>query len=72
MHDSRQLPGTVTVVHFEGVIDNGRELTVCRRPGTPWVSGHARSATPDEVKRITASALALFDVPRSGTSPTIP
>ena len=72
VHDSRQLPGTVTVVHFEDVIDNGRELTVCRRPGTPWVSGHARSATPDEVKRITASALALFDVPRSCTSPTIP
>lgn len=69
VHDSRQRPGTVTVVHFEDVVDNRRELTMCRPPGTPWVSGQARSATPDEVKRITASALALFDVPPFGPKP---
>ena len=36
------------------------ELTVCRRPGAPWVSGQARPATPDEVTRITTAALDLF------------
>jgi hypothetical protein len=37
------------------------ELTVCRSPGTPWVTGESRPASNDEVKRITATALALFD-----------
>jgi len=36
------------------------ELTVCRRPSAPWVSGHARPATPDEIRRITTAALDLF------------
>jgi hypothetical protein len=66
LHDSRQVPGTVTVLHFEHAVDDRSELTVCRRPDTPWVSGHARSATPDEVMRITAAALALFDAPQPG------
>ncbi len=63
LHDSRQTPGTVTVMYFESVVDDRTELTVCRRPDTPWVSAQPRSATPDEVQRITAAALALFDVP---------
>ena len=68
LHDSRQVAGTVTALHFDHVsYDDLPELTVCRRPGTPWVSGHARSATQDEVKRVTAAALALFDAPQPGT-----
>ena len=61
LHDSRQLPGTVTVLHFDHVSDDLPRLTACRRAGTPWVSGRARPATPDEVGHITATALALFD-----------
>ncbi len=60
LHDSRQVPGTVTVLHFDHVVDDLPELTACRPPGTPWVSGQARSATPDEVGRITSAALDLF------------
>jgi hypothetical protein len=61
LHDSRQTPGTVTVLHVDQVLDDLPELTACRRPGTPWVSGRARPATGDEVQRITAPALALLD-----------
>ncbi len=61
LHDSRQIPGTVTVLQFEHVSDDLPEVSACRRPGTPWVTGQARTPTPDEVKRITATALALFD-----------
>jgi len=65
LHDSRQVPGTVTVLHFDDVsYGDLRELTVCRRPGTPWVTGQARSATHDDVKRVTAAALALFSSPQ--------
>ncbi len=60
LHDSRPLPGTVTVLQFEPAVDDRSELTVCRRPGTPWVSGHPRAATADDVERITAAALAWF------------
>jgi hypothetical protein len=60
LHDSRQVQGAVTVVRFEGAVDHCAELTTCRRPGTPWVSGRARPATPAEVERITGAALALF------------
>jgi len=63
LHDSIQVPGTVTVLQFHGTFDDQREVTSCRRHGTPWVSGQARSAEQDEVKRITATARALFDVP---------
>ena len=66
LHDSRQVPGTVTVVRFEHAVDDQRELTLCRRPNTPWVSGHARAATQDEMNRITTAALALFDAPQHG------
>jgi len=63
LHDSSQVPGTVTLLRFEHGGADRPELTLCRRPGTPWVSGRARDATPDEVRRITSAALALFDGP---------
>ena len=58
LHDSRQDPGTVTIIRcsFKDVA----ELTVCLRDGDTFVSGQARPATLDEVKRITARALAWF------------
>jgi len=61
LHDSRQTPGTVTVIRCEW--RDRAELTVCQRPGTPWVSGRSQAATPDEIRRTTAAALALFDAP---------
>ncbi|HZR14945.1 MAG TPA: hypothetical protein VFC33_17025 [Acidimicrobiia bacterium] len=59
LHSSAQVPGTVTVLRrtFRDV----RELTVCRRPGSPWISGASRPASPDEVRRITAAARNLLD-----------
>jgi hypothetical protein len=61
LHDSRQTPGTVTLLHFDQFHDDIPELTLCRRAGTPWTSGRARPATPDEVQRITTIARARFD-----------
>ena len=58
LHDSRQLPGTVTIIRMTFKIET--ELTVCRRDDEPWVSGHSRPATPEEVKEFTAKALAFF------------
>ena len=58
LHDSRQAPGTVTIIRCRW--RDRPELTVCLRPGAPWVSGQARPATPDEIKRITTSALDQF------------
>ena len=55
LHDSRQAPGTVTIIRCEWL--DRPELTVCLRPAAPWVSGQAREATPDEITRITAPAL---------------
>jgi len=60
LHDSVQVPGTVTVLHFDDVFDDLPELTTCRRPDSPWISGRARSATQDEIRRITAMARSLF------------
>jgi hypothetical protein len=59
LHDSRQLPGTVTIIRrsFTGTAS---ELTVCNREETGWVSGQSRPAPLAEVKRITATALELF------------
>jgi hypothetical protein len=48
------------VLHFDEVFDELPELTTCRRPESPWVSGRARTAAHEEVQRITAMALALF------------
>ncbi len=59
LHDSHQSPGTVTVIRCTW--RDRPELTVCLPPGAPWVSGQARPATPDEIKRITAAALDLLD-----------
>lgn len=58
LHDSRQLPGTVTIIRrtFRDV----DQLTVCRHPGTHWVSGVSRPATPDEIEDITSRALERF------------
>jgi len=58
LHDSHQLPGTVTVIRrtFRDV----GELTVCRPEGAPWVSGTARPATVQEVTAITSMALSRF------------
>jgi hypothetical protein len=58
LHDSRQSPGTVTVIRrsFREV----PELTVCRLEESPWVSGRSRPARPEEIKEITAKALEWF------------
>jgi hypothetical protein len=58
LHDSRQVPGTVTIIRCRW--RDRTELTVCRPPGTAWVSARARPASPDEIKRITAMALDRF------------
>lgn len=58
LHDSRQAPGTVTVVRCTW--HDPAELNVCFRPGDPWVSAESRLATRDEVERITAPAVALL------------
>jgi hypothetical protein len=58
LHDSRQLPGTVTIIRQ--TMKEVRELTVCRLDDAAWVSGQARPATPEEVKHITAKALMWF------------
>jgi hypothetical protein len=60
LHDTRPRPGTVTI--FRMAFKEVRELTVCSRAGAPWVAGQSRRATPREVKRITATALELFEV----------
>ncbi len=58
LHDSRQQPGTVTVIR--STFKDAAELTVCLRDEDTWVSGRARPATSEEVKHITASALSWF------------
>ena len=59
LHDSRQVPGTVTIIRrtfTEGV----SELTVCSREVAGWISGRSCPAALADVKRITATALELF------------
>lgn len=63
LHDSHQAPGTVTIIRCSW--RDRPELTVCRRPGAPWVAGQARPATSDEIERITTTALDLFGAARS-------
>ncbi len=63
LHDSHQTPGTVTVIRCDW--RDRPELTVCLRPGAPWVSAQARPASTDEIKRITDAALDLFGVAQS-------
>jgi hypothetical protein len=55
LHDSRQAPGTVTLIRFS--FTGATALTTCRRPGAPAVSSRARRATPDEVARYASAAL---------------
>jgi hypothetical protein len=59
LHDSRQLPGTVTIIRRTFTKDVS-ELTVCTREGAGWISGESRPAALADVKRITAAALELF------------
>jgi hypothetical protein len=58
LHDSHQLPGTVTVIRraFRDV----DELTVCRLEKLRWISGASRPATSAEVTEITTQALTWF------------
>jgi hypothetical protein len=58
LHDSRQLPGTVTIIR--STFRDVHELTVCRPEETPWVSGASRPATSDEIDDITSQALTWF------------
>jgi hypothetical protein len=58
LHDSRQLPGTVTIIRMS--LRDVSALTVCTPTDAPWVSGRSRPATPDEVKTIAGAALELF------------
>jgi hypothetical protein len=58
LHDSRQGPGTVTVIRCTW--HDPTELSVCFRPGDPWVSAGSRPATPDEIQRITTPARELL------------
>ena len=60
LHDSRQIPGTVTIIRMAFTAVSEPELTVCRSGEAPWISGRSRPATPDEVKQITTTALDLF------------
>ena len=59
LHDSRQLPGTVTIIRRTFTTE-AAELTVCNREAVAWISGQSRPAAPADVKRITATALELF------------
>lgn len=58
LHDSRQVPGTITVIRCTW--HEPAELCVCLRPGDPWVSAGSRPATAEEVERITAPARVLL------------
>ena len=70
LHDSRQLPGTVTIIRMT-FKDVPEKLTVCRRDESTWVSGQSRPATREEVKRFTTQALAWFS-PMSERPPAFP
>ncbi len=55
LHDSRQVPGTVTIIRMAFV--EVPVLSVCTKGDHPWVSSVARPATADEIKSITGAAL---------------
>ena len=59
LHDSRQLPGTVTIIR-RTFTATASELTVCKREETGWISGQSRPAALADVKRIAAMALERF------------
>jgi hypothetical protein len=58
LHDSRQLPGTVTILRM--AFRDVKELTTCRLEDDQWVSGLSRPATAGEVRDITSVALDWF------------
>lgn len=58
LHASDQTRGTVTLIRCAW--RERPELTVCLRPDARWLSGQARPATADEIKRISAAALDRF------------
>lgn len=58
LHDSRQAPGTVTIIRM--VFQDPRMLSVCTRDARPWTSEVSRAATAGEVAIITAAALGHF------------
>ena len=70
LHASHQTPGTVTLIRCAW--RDRPELTVCLRPGAPWVSGRARPATAHEIKRIAGAALDLFALPGGARSVPAP
>jgi hypothetical protein len=55
LHDSRQLPGTVTIIRMS--FRDVPVLTVCTPGDAPWASGRSRPPTPDELETITSAAL---------------
>jgi len=55
LHDSRQTPGTVTIIRMTFV--DAPVLSVCTKGNVPWVSSPARPATLDEITTITGAAL---------------
>jgi hypothetical protein len=60
LHESHQLPGTVTVIQ-RAPFREGVELTVCRLDDkAAWVSGASRTPTSAEVTDITKQALTWF------------
>jgi hypothetical protein len=60
LHDSHQLPGTVTIIHRAAFREVG-ELTVCRLDEkAAWVSGASRTPTTAEVRHMTKQALTWF------------
>jgi hypothetical protein len=59
LHDSRPLPGTVTIIR-RSLTRDVSELTVCNREEAGWIAGRSRPAALPDVKRITATALELF------------
>jgi len=59
LHDSHQVPGTVTIIR-RGAFREVGELTVCRLERAAWVSGASRAPTKAEVTDITKQALTLF------------
>lgn len=65
LHDSRQLPGTVSMIRcaFPAYFEEADRLS----PNQDWVSGQAWSPTSEEVKKYTFKVLDWFwiDVSRS-------
>ena len=58
LHASWQRPGSVTAIQCSWI--DAPTLTVCLRSEDSWLSGQGRDATRDEIKHITAKALAWF------------